>query len=518
MTETVQTDFDNARSVTGACPREAGVLLPYQAKWCADQSPVKVCEKSRRVGLSWAEAADSVLWASESGNGEKRNVWYIGYNKDMAIEFINDCGNWARAYNLAASEMEEYEETDEEEYEGVVSERKIQAFRITLASGWRITALSSRPSNLRGKQGRVILDEAAFHEQLDQLLKAAMALLIWGGQVHIISTHFGDSNPFNALIQDIRAGKVNYSLHRVTFDEALEQGLYRRICEVLKREWTPELEAKWRQDVIDFYRDDADEELFCIPSQGTGVWITRAAMEAIMSPDIPVIRYAKESSFAQWPDHLREAEVRDWCEATLKPLLMILPTDRNSFFGEDFGRTGDLTDITPMQEQQKATFKVPFIVELRNIPFKQQEQILFYVVDRLPRFRHGALDARGNGQYLAERAMQRYGASRISQVMLSETWYRENMPKYKAAIEDKSFMTAKDADILEDHRFIKVIKGVAKIPEGRTKGADKQQRHGDSAISGAMAWFATYQEAPVDIEYQSTGKRRAVSRMGGYLS
>ena len=53
----------------------------------------------------------------------------------------------------------------------------------------------------------------------------------------------------------------------------------------------------------------------------------------------------------------------------------------------------------------------PFIVELRNIPFRQQEQILFYIADRLPRFVGGAMDARGNGQYLAESAMQRYGSA-----------------------------------------------------------------------------------------------------------
>jgi phage FluMu gp28-like protein len=106
-------DFDQARAATG-------ILLPYQARWVADRSDVKFMEKSRRVGISWAEAADDTLYASEAGSGEKRNVWYIGYTKDMALEFINDCGNWARAYNLAASEMEEYEEIDEEEVAGVV--------------------------------------------------------------------------------------------------------------------------------------------------------------------------------------------------------------------------------------------------------------------------------------------------------------------------------------------------------------------------------------------------------------
>jgi phage FluMu gp28-like protein len=94
--------------------------------------------------------------------------------------------------------------------------------------------------------------------------------------------------------------------------------------------------------------------------------------------------------------------------------------------------------------------------------------------------------------------MQRYGASRISQVMLSEKWYRENMPPYKAWFEDKSILIAKDADLIEDHRFIKVVKGIAKIPEGRTRGNDKQQRHGDAAIAGTMLCFATRQVGMVD--------------------
>ena len=152
----------------------------------------------------------------KQATARKRNVWYIGYNKDMAQEFINDCANWARAYNLAASAMEEIEYADVEEFDGVIKEKKILAFRITFQSGWRITALSSRPSNLRGKQGRVVIDEAAFHEDLASLIKAAMAFLIWGGQVRIISTHNGDSNEFNSLVQDIRAGRKPYSLHRLT--------------------------------------------------------------------------------------------------------------------------------------------------------------------------------------------------------------------------------------------------------------------------------------------------------------
>jgi phage FluMu gp28-like protein len=162
-----------------------------------------------------------------------------------------------------------------------------------------------------------------------------------------------------------------------------------------------------------------------------------------------------------------------------------------SCFGEDFGRSGDLTVIWPLQIGQGLIRRTPFLIELRNIPFKQQEEVLFAMTDKLPRFIGGAMDARGNGQYLAERAAQRYGA-RIEQVMLSTEWYRDNMPRYKAAFEDGTIELPKDSDVLADHRMLRMEKGIAKIPERRMKGEDGRQRHGDSAIAGALAWYASH--------------------------
>lgn len=325
--------------------RTPAVLLPYQQKWCADTAPVKVCEKSRRIGLSWGEAADTALLAA-SQNG--MDSWYIGYNKDMAQEFIRDCANWAKSYGLAAGEIEETEEIFKQGDE----EKAILAFVIRFASGWRITALSSRPSNLRGKQGRVIIDEAAFHENLGELLKAAMALLMWGGQVHIISTHDGVDNPFNELITDVRAGKTPYSLHTITFDDAVAQGLFKRICLRQKQEWTQAKEDAWVAEIRAFYGDAATEELDCIPRNSGGAWLTRALIESRMNKATPRIQLAKKDEFSQLPEPVRAAEIEGWCEETLLPLLQHLPKKYRTFLGMDFARSGDLSVIAVAQEQQ----------------------------------------------------------------------------------------------------------------------------------------------------------------------
>lgn len=479
------------------------VLLPYQQRWIEDDSPLKVIEKSRRTGLTWGEAADDVLTAAADRTAGGQNVYYIAYNQDMTVEYIQACAMWARAFNRAATEIEEGLWSEDED------DKHIKTFTIRFPeSGFRIVALTSRPSNLRGRQGVIVIDEAAFHEQLYELLKAALAMLIWGGKVRVISTHNGDENPFNELINDIRAGKRKGTVQRITFKEAVAEGLYRRVCLRLGKPWTAEDEAAWMQNVYDFYGAGADEELDCVPSNGSGAYLSRALIESRMNPATPIVRFSCAKGFETLPDHIREAETRDWCERELKPLLAKLDPSSRSYYGMDFGRSGDLSVLWPLLEDQGLVRRVPLLVELRNVPFRQQEQILFYVVDRLPRFMAGAMDARGNGQYLAEVAMQRYGSTRIEQVMLTEGWYRDNMPPFKAAFEDGTLDDLpRDADILADLRAIEMVKGVARIPDRRTTGDDGGKRHGDAAVAGCLAYAASRRDGIWRAEYQSIPKR-----------
>ena len=162
------------------------VLLPYQRRWIADTSQLKIAEKSRRTGLTWAEAAEAALSGSISQEAGGTDTFYVGTTKDMAREFIDACAMWAKAYNLAASAIGEEALEDDD--------KDILVYVINFASGFKIKALSSNPSNLRGMQGNVIIDEAAFQKDLAAVLKAALALTMWGSNVRLISTHNGIEN------------------------------------------------------------------------------------------------------------------------------------------------------------------------------------------------------------------------------------------------------------------------------------------------------------------------------------
>ena len=479
--------------------RAPKVLLPYQQRWIADQARVKADEKSRRVGMSWTGACESVLCAAAASGCDE---WYLGYTKDMAIEFILDCVQWAEHFQEVADAIEASEEVwiDGEERKSVF------VYSIKFASGHRITALSSQPRNLRSKQGNVTLDEFAFHTDAAGLLKAALALLIWGGKLRIISTHNGDDNPFNTLIKDIRAGRVPYSLHRTTFDDALAEGLYERVCLRAGTEYSKQAESEWAVEIRSFYGDDAEEELDCAPKHGAGAFLTRELVERCMRKGWPVLRDARPPAFTFEPEAMRRNTILGWCEDNLKPLLDELRQLRDvvSFVGGDFARISDLTAFAPLIQFRTLKRKVPFIIELRGMPFVQQLQILWYLIDHLPHFAGAALDSRGLGMQIAEQTAQKYGETRILMIQATQPWYLANLPPYKAAFEDELIELPMDADVLADHRVPRVIKGIPQIPELRQLDAQKKKRHGDSFIAGAMAWHASRTLfGTTDYDYQS---------------
>lgn len=468
--------------------REEDVLLAYQKRWIADDSDLKIAEKSRRTGLTWGEAALSALEAAKSVEAGGDDTFYVGSTKDMAREFIDAVSMWAKAYSCAADEVQEEVLKDED--------KDILTYVINFASGHKVKALSSNPSNLRGMQGRVVIDEAAFHERLAEVLKAALALTMWGSKVCLISTHNGIDNLFNTLIQDSLAGKKRYSIHTVDIDTACNEGLYKRICQVKKKEWSQEAEDEWKTNLLKdtATEEDALEEYYCVPKNGGGAYIARSLRErAACLADAPVISFTGSRAFNIAGEGERMREMQEWLDENVGPLLKTLPKNLRHALGEDFARNGDLTVFAPITVHNDTKRTVPFLVELRNVPFKQQEQALYYICDRLPRRDGIKLDARGNGQYLAEQARYKYGEE-VEEVMLSVAYYRENMPQFKAAFEDYELELPKHEDVITDLGQIQIYRGVPGIDDSRTKGSDGNKRHGDSAIAIFLAFLASKED------------------------
>lgn len=478
------------------------LLLPYQAAWVADTAQIKIAEKGRRTGLTFAEAADDVLIATRAG-GE--NVYYISGNYDMAREYIDAVALWAKVFNLGASEVGEGIWGDNDDSVDK-ADRNIKTFEVTFPqSGHRITALSSRPTNLRGKQGTVVIDEAAFAPDLGQLLKAALAMTVRGSRIRIISTHNGVDNPFAELIEEARAGKrgsygagKDINVHHIPFSLAVQQGMFKQICARAQKPWTQEAEDDWVAKAKAMYGQDADEELEAIPAQSGGNYLALALISARMSPSTPIVRGRWDVPFALLAEDVRRLAVKGWITEQLDPLLAQLNPLHRHRFGWDFARVADLSVLTVTAQDSALQRRVGLVVELANCPFSSQEQILWHIIDRLPRFSGGAMDAGGNGAHIAETTAQRYGVQLVHQVKLSQSWYVEHMPKLKAALEDGTLTDIpRDEHIQQDLRAIKVVRGVPQVANRvQTKDAEgvKLQRHGDYAIAAVMECYIAHAE------------------------
>lgn len=208
-------------------PLADGILMRHQVEWLEDKADLKLGEKGRRCGITYAEALDDTLIAASARSAGGDNVFYIGDTKDKGREFIGYVAHFAK---IVAKELGQIEEFLFEDQLADGTSRMISAYRIRFASGFRVEALSSRPENIRGLQGVVVIDEAAFHANVREVLDAVNALLIWGGRIRVISTHNGVLNPFNELIREAKAGKVPFSLHFIPFAKSVANGLFRRVC------------------------------------------------------------------------------------------------------------------------------------------------------------------------------------------------------------------------------------------------------------------------------------------------
>jgi phage FluMu gp28-like protein len=500
------------RTLTGrATPADvlsAPLLLGYQRRLTESTArhPVTICWKSRRTGATWGVAAHAALTAGTGRADGGMDVLYMGTSKDMAREFVDAAGMWAMAFEKAAEAVEETLFDDG-------SDEGILAFRISFASGYEIVALSSRPRSLRGRQGLAIIDEAAFVDDLPELMKAAMAFLIWGGKVVVISTHNGEANPFNALVRDTLSGETGYAHVRFDLDEALLDGLYERICQVVPKEraagpWTPDREADWREGIIRLYRENVDEELYCIPSAGSGVFLPNALIEARMDPAAAVVRLAMPAAFGQRRPLERQAEIAAWIDQTLRPVLDdAIDPHLVHALGVDVGRHRDLTVIWVLSIARTMRRRTALVVELEKLPFEQQQQILGSIASSLPRQYAGFVDATGLGAQLAEWFRDRHGGLEIK---LSTEWYRTEMPPLKKAFEDDDLSIPRDQDIASDLRSFRVIRGVATLPALRAKGQSGGLRHGDAGVALALAYAAT-RTAREAFGYTGAGKRGAAA-------
>nr|WP_177942569.1 hypothetical protein [Klebsiella grimontii] len=462
-----------------------------------------------------------------------------------------------QAQDVSAIEEFLFEDQDEQG-----NTRMIAAYRVRFASGFQVAALSSRPANIRGLQGVVVIDEAAFHQDVQGVLDAATALLIWGGRIVIISSHNGKNNPFCQFCNDIEAGRYgdDAAVFTVTFDDAVANGLFERVCAMKGEAATVEGKKTWYNRIRNAYgprKAAMREELDAIPRDGNGICIPGVWIERAMPEERPVIRLALDDDFIHMTEAERASWGNDWIDRELRPVMAeTLNPELRHVFGMDFARHRHFSSIVPMAIMQNLCRDVPFLLELNNVPSALQQQILFWVIEHLPRQSGGAMDATGPGMVLAEYTADRYGRPRIAEITLNRKWYgfwmpkftglfedsmiilptadrygRPRiaeitlnrkwygfwMPKFTGLFEDSMIILPRDENTAQDLRAVENIDGVPMVASLEKKDLKDPElvRHGDTAIAGCLANYAALNLA-TEIAFESTGERDIFRVLSGF--
>jgi phage FluMu gp28-like protein len=500
------------------------LLLRYQQRWIDDRAPVKICVKSRRIGITWASGYEAVEGAALDAREGGHDVWYMSYAEEAAKEFPRDVEDWARATGLVCA-PESWEEDAAGYYMLDGGKAAVRVSSLRFKSGHRVSVLPALPRSLRGKDGHFILDEANDCPDLPGAIEASMAFQMWGGRVSIVGTVGDVDGDFNKLVEMVRAGAPEtegWSLHVITLLDAIADGFYRRVCEKIRKPWTLEGEREYvRRRLAEF---GAGSEYMCIPRRSGGQYLPRSIVEPCCDRVAPVVRFIAPEDFMALPEEERDEQIDEWCAAELGPLLEVLPQDKPHFLGEDFGRASDLTFIAPGYLDQRLNLRVPFMVMLGNVPYESQKRVLFYIAKRLPRLTHMVLDKTGNGAYLAEQAVLYWGESVAEGVDMGIKWYAENMPKVRARFQDQTISIPSDLHVLEDLGMFQVIDGVPRMPKQRIAAAKEDRRragknllrHGDAGIAIAcLVAASTMPSAP--LKYTPVPASRGLFAMKGII-
>ncbi len=396
-------------------------FLPYQQRWIEDKSRLKLMEKSRQIGMSWTAAYRTVR--SQADSRSRLDAWISSRDEAQAKLFLEDAKAFARILDLAARDL------------GctVLGERAHSAYVLEFASGSRLHCLSSNPDAQAGKRGSRLLDEFALHPDPRQLYTIAYPGITWGGQLEIISTHRGSQNFFNRLVTDIRerGNPMGFSHHRVTLQDALEQGLLNKLKQKL-----PEDDPRQQMDeaaYYDFIRSScADEESF--------------QQEYLCKPADDV------SAFLPW-NLIAACEYQDGSDWELPLGPQAKPTRGELYLGVDLGREHDLT-VFWLVERVGDILMTRRVETLRQTPFSEQEEILDAYL-ALPNLRRACIDQSGLGRQFAERAASRYGAYRIEGLTFTASLKETLAYPVRCRFEDRTLRIPADKFIRADLRAIK---------------------------------------------------------------
>ncbi|GHT90048.1 hypothetical protein AGMMS49545_02260 [Betaproteobacteria bacterium] len=465
-----------ARGRARAIPKNPeAILLPYQSAWIKDESILKLMEKGRQIGLSWATAYEADERTAASG--ARHDQWVSSRDEIQSRLFLEDCKLWAGIMHKAARDLGEI----------VLDEhKKISAHVLEFASGKRIYSMSSNPDAQAGKRGGRILDEFALHPDPRKLWSIAYPGVTWGGQMEIISTHRGSKNFFNDLVREVKEGgnPKNLSLHRVTLEDALSQGFLYKLQQMLPAD--DKRQAMDEAEYFDFVRAGcADEESFlqeymCVPGDDDAAFL-----------EYDLISSAEYGQGEDWQT----------CQTS---------QGGRFYAGVDIGRKKDLTVLWVVERLGDVLY-TRHIETLEKMRKSEQEKILYPWFARCDRV---CIDETGLGIGWTDDAQDKFGSFHIEGVTFTPAVKEVLAYPIRSMMEDRRLRIPADKTIRADLR--QVMKQTTAAGNIRFTAERTPDGHADRFWALGLAIHAASAPTP-KTEVIGGGAREIISELRGFI-
>ena len=384
-------------------------FLPYQQRWLDDKAKIKIWEKSRRIGATYVQSYEDVR---DCINRSVPAVWFSSADESAAKEYIDYCEKWVKLFHATAKRLGEVI---------IDNEKDIKALVIEFSNGTKIHALSSNPKSFRSKGGKVVLDEFAFHNNPDELWKAARPCITWGFPLRILSTHNGQNCLYYKFIDQVLKGKLNWSHHKTPIQLAVSEGL---VDKIYQRKTTLQEQEDWM----------ANEKDNCFDEY---TWLQEYCCIAV----------DEASAFLPY-DLIATCELND----ILRPLEDI---KHDFYVGVDIGRRKDLTVIWVLEKIENIKY-TRLVVELAKMPFHKQEEILHEILSH-KLFRRDCQDDTGIGMQMTENAQVKFGKFRVEGVTFTNKVKEDLAYRLRTEFENKTVFIPSKHEIREDLHSVRRI-------------------------------------------------------------
>lgn len=445
------------------------LLCPWQVKWIQDRSRFKKLEKSRRVGGTWIQALEDVLDAAET---EGLDIWFTSADQSSGTEYIQYVKEWSAALPLliqiaeidsvAQSSLVDLE-FETKEVLAVADEDEATATVVRFHNGSRITALSSSPSRLRSKGGKLVIDEFAHHKRDRDLWKAGQPVALRGHSIRVLSTHNGRSCLFYKLGTGSGAkAKGLWSVHTVTLEKALDEGM---LDQVKGYATSPEEREQFRAECEASCAtyEDYLEEFMCVAQDEGHAYIAYSLIDSVE----------------------REG---------------ILDVDGGGpeYIGFDVARHRDLS-VVYRGEICGSTLHVREIVVMEKTKFAVQRAVLYEMLRR-PRVVRCLIDATGLGEQIAEEATDAFGEFRVQGIKFTPAVKDGLATRLRQEFEDSATLIPSGDDIQrESLHSVRRIPGAGNTPR-YDASHDDETGHADHfwALALMVSAARTGGQAPAD--------------------